>query len=406
MGILKANFWTEVGVWLTSAGWNLLHAALIVVGAFVLSWILRVLIRRVVRQIVSGVKKGQSVTDTQALVASPLAAVRVVQRTRTLGSVLSNIVNVTIGIITIILVIQVFAPDALTSFALLTAAIGAGLGFGAQNIVKDVLNGLFMVMEDQLGVGDVVDLGSATGVVEAVGIRVTQVRDVNGTLWFVRNGEILRVGNMSQGWSRVIVDLAVPYDTDIETVQSAMMEAATALATSPKWRSRILDKPELWGLESVSADAMVIRIVLKTRTTAKDDVSRELRLRLKQATDGLGVKLPSLEAVVLSGFDSAGSVNGAKPPRTRPTPVVPEKPVSGRKARAAAKRAPKAVADPGAIRIRPAIESPPEVTTPDAGSPASPTAPRAPRAPKQAPSQPPTQPPTTPAPTSQPPTRE
>ena len=278
MGILKANFWTEVGVWLTSAGWNLLHAALIVIGAFVLSWILRVLIRRVVRQIVSGVKKGQSVTDTQALVASPLAAVRVVQRTRTLGSVLSNIVNVTIGIITIILVIEVFAPTALTSFALLTAAIGAGLGFGAQNIVKDVLNGLFMVMEDQLGVGDVVDLGSATGVVEAVGIRVTQVRDVNGTLWFVRNGEILRVGNMSQGWSRVIVDLAVPYDTDIEAVQSAMMEAATALATSPKWRSRILDKPELWGLESVSADAMIIRIVLKTRTTAKDDVSRELRL--------------------------------------------------------------------------------------------------------------------------------
>ena len=392
MGILKANFWTEVGVWLTTAGWNLLHAALIVVGAFVLSWILRVLIRRVVRQIVSGVKKGQSVTDTQALVASPLAAVRVVQRTRTLGSVLSNIVNVTIGIITIILVIQVFAPDALTSFALLTAAIGAGLGFGAQNIVKDVLNGLFMVMEDQLGVGDVVDLGSATGVVEAVGIRITQVRDVNGTLWFVRNGEILRVGNMSQGWSRVIVDLAVPYEADIEAVQSAMMEAATALATSPKWRSRVLDKPELWGLESVSADAMVIRIVLKTRTTAKDDVSRELRLRLKQATDGLGIKLPSLEAVVLSGFDSAGSVNGAKPPRTRPTPVVPEKPVSGRKARAAAKRAPKAVADPGAIRIRPAIESAPDAASPGTVQPAAPTSPRSPRSPK---------PPTTPPPTTE-----
>lgn len=392
MGILKANFWTEVGVWLTSAGWNLLHAALLVAGAFVLSWILRVLIRRVVRQIVSGVKKGQNVTDTQALVASPLAAVRVVQRTRTLGSVLSNIVNVTIGIITIILVIQVFAPGALTSFALLTAAIGAGLGFGAQNIVKDVLNGLFMVMEDQLGVGDVVDLGSATGVVEAVGIRITQVRDVNGTLWFVRNGEILRVGNMSQGWSRVIVDLAVPYDADIEAVESAMMEAATALATSPKWRSRILDKPELWGLESVSADAMVIRIVLKTRTTAKDDVSRELRVRLKQATDGLGIKLPSLEAVVLSGFDGAGSVNGAKPPRTRPTPVIPDKPMTGRKARAAAKRAPKAVPDPGAVRIRPAIET--AAGASDGAPAATPTASRVPRAPEQPPAQPPTQPPT------------
>ncbi|MEY9953775.1 mechanosensitive ion channel family protein [Leifsonia sp. EB34] len=360
MSILKVDFWTSFGSWMVDAGWNLAHAAGIVLGAILLAWILRAVIRRVVRQIVSGVKKGQSVTDTQALVASPLAAVRVVQRTRTLGSVLSNIVNVTIGIITIILVIQVFAPDALTSFALLTAAIGAGLGFGAQNIVKDVLNGLFMVMEDQLGVGDVVDLGPATGVVEAVGIRVTQVRDVNGTLWFVRNGEILRVGNMSQGWSRVIVDVAVPYDTDIEAVQAKLMEAATALATSPKWRSRILDKPELWGLESISADAIVIRIVLKTRTTAKDDVSRELRLRLKQATDELGVTLPSLSAVVLSGFDGAGSVNGAKPPRTRPTPVVPDRPLTGRKARAAAKRTATRAADPGAIRIRPAIETKPD----------------------------------------------
>ncbi|QNE34415.1 mechanosensitive ion channel family protein [Leifsonia shinshuensis] len=360
MSILKANFWTSLGDWAVSTGWTLLNVFCIILGAVLISWLLRVIIRRVVKQIVSGVKKGQSVTDTQALVASPLAAVRVVQRTRTLGSVLSNIVNVTIGIIAIVMIFGVVAPNAASSLALLTAAIGAGLGFGAQNIVKDVLNGLFMVMEDQLGVGDVVDLGPATGVVEAVGIRITQVRDVNGTLWFVRNGEILRVGNMSQGWSRVIVDLAVPYDTDIETVQAKMMEAATALATSPKWRSRILDKPELWGMESISADAIVIRIVLKTRTTAKDDVSRELRLRLKQATDELGVTLPSLSAVVLSGFDGAGSVNGAKPPRTRPTPVVPDRPLTGRKARAAAKRTATRAPDPGAIRIRPAIETKPD----------------------------------------------
>lgn len=372
MEILKANFWTDLGSWAVEAGWNVLSAACIVAGAFLVSWILRVVIRKVVSRIVNGVKKGQNVSDTQALVASPLAAVRLVQRTRTLGSVLTNIVNVTIGIIAIILILNVFVPDVLGSFALLTAAIGAGLGFGAQNIVKDVLNGLFMVMEDQLGVGDVVDLGSATGVVEAVGIRVTQVRDVNGTLWFVRNGEILRVGNMSQGWARVIIDLAVPYDADIEAVQAKMMEAATALATSPKWRSRILDKPELWGLESISADAMVIRIVLKTRTTAKDDVSRELRVRLKAALDELGVKLPSLSAVVLTGFDSAASVAGAKPPRTRPSQVVtPEPPLKGRKARAAAKRQAataadaaatpkppaKRPADPGAIRIQPAIEN-------------------------------------------------
>ncbi|GAB3577387.1 hypothetical protein GCM10027406_11710 [Leifsonia lichenia] len=365
--MVKMDFWTNIGTWAVESGWVLLRVAAIIVGAFVLSWILRVVIRRVVRQIVTGVKKNQNVTDTQALPASPLAAVRVVQRTRTLGSVLSNIVNVTIGIIAIVLVIGELAPNALTSFALLSAAIGAGLGFGAQNIVKDVLNGLFMVMEDQLGVGDVVDLGSATGVVEAVGIRITQVRDVNGTLWFVRNGEILRVGNMSQGWSRVIIDLAVPYDVDVDAVEAKMMETATALATSPKWRSRILEKPELWGLESISADAMVIRIVIKTRTTAKDDVSRELRVRLKNALDEMEVKLPSLNAIVLSGFDSAASVTGAHPPRTRPTPVVPEAPaLKGRKARAAAKRSGVAPADPRALRIAGVKTTPEAKTTPDA----------------------------------------
>ncbi|WP_025157567.1 mechanosensitive ion channel family protein [Leifsonia aquatica] len=372
MGTLKTTFWTDLGTWAAQAGWNTLSAALIVVGAIALSWLLRVLIRRVVKQIVSGVKKGQNVTDTQALVASPLAAVRVVQRTRTLGSVLSNIVNVTIGIIAIILVLNVYASEVLGSFALLTAAIGAGLGFGAQNIVKDVLNGLFMVMEDQLGVGDIVDLGSATGVVEAVGIRITQVRDVNGTLWFVRNGEILRVGNMSQGWSRVVIDLAVPYDTDVEAVQEKMLATATALATSPKWRSRILEKPEIWGIESISADAIVIRVVIKTRTTAKDDVSRELRAQLKHALDEMGVKLPSLSAVVLSGFDSAGSVSGAKPPRTRPVQAVPEVPLTGRKARAAAK---KAAANPNAIRITPGASAavvPPRTPKPPAAEKAVP----------------------------------
>ena len=337
MLITTSNFWSDLGAHAADVGWVLAQIAGIIVGAFILAWILRVVIRRVVRQIVNGVKKTQNVQDTQALVASPLAAVRVVQRTRTIGTVLSNVVNVTVGIIAVILVINTAAPTALGSLALLTAAIGAGLGFGAQNIVKDVLNGLFMVMEDQLGVGDVVDLGSATGVVEAVGIRVTQVRDVNGTLWFVRNGEILRVGNMSQGWARVIIDLAVPYDTDVDAVQAKMLETANALATSPKWRSRILEKPEVWGLESISADALVLRIVIKTRSTARDDVSRELRIRLKEALDEMDVKLPALNTIVLSGFDGAASVTGARPPRTKPVAVV-EAP-TGRKARASRKAA-------------------------------------------------------------------
>jgi small-conductance mechanosensitive channel len=340
------DFWSGVGTFLIQSGWTLLAVAAYIGGAFLLSWILRVLIRHVVGQIVSGVKKKQNGDDTQAIAASPLAAVRVVQRTRTLGTVLSNIVNVAVAVVAVILVINRIDDTVLGSLALLTAAVGAGLGFGAQNIVRDVLNGLFMVMEDQLGVGDVVDLGPATGVVEEVGIRITKVRDVNGTLWFVRNGEILRVGNMSHGWARVIIDLAVPYEADVDAVQEKMLETANALASDPKWRSRIIEKPEIWGLESISAEALVIRLVIKTRTNVKDDVARELRSRLKTALDGMGLRLPALNSIVLSGFEGAASVKGARPPRTRPVATVAEPVPKKPRTRSA-----KAVADPRAVQV-------------------------------------------------------
>ncbi|RUQ97531.1 mechanosensitive ion channel family protein [Labedella endophytica] len=312
--------------------------ALIVLFAFATVWLMRLVIRHVVDRIVNGVKRQNNADDTKELSVSPLAAVRVVQRTRTIGTVLSNIVNVVVSVISIVLIVNTIDQSIIGSLALLTAALGAGLGFGAQNIVKDVLNGLFMVMEDQLGVGDVVDLGPATGVVEAVGIRITQVRDVNGTLWFVRNGEILRVGNMSQGWARVIVDLAVPYDVDVDAVQDTLLETASTFSRETKWRTRILERPESWGLESISDDALVVRLVIKTRTSAKDDVARELRLRLKAAMDEMDVKLPSLKSVVLEGFDGAASVSGARPPRTKPVGVVDmpvtKKPPRGRRPKA------------------------------------------------------------------------
>lgn len=320
--VIDPTLWENVLRWLGEAGVNLLSIAAIIVGAFFASWVLRVIIRRVVNRIVSGAKSKANVDDTQALERSPLAAMRLVQRTRTLGSILQNIVNVAIVIITILLVFNILAPSALGSFALLSAAIGAGLGFGAQNIVKDVLNGIFIVAEDQVGIGDVVDLGLATGIVEYVSVRITHVRDVNGTLWYVRNGEITRIGNMSQGWSRVIIDLALPVDVEIDQVEKTMLATAKSLAKDPKWRTRVIEQPEVWGLESITGDALVIRLVMKTRANAKDDVARELRMRLKRAMDELGVTLPSMNTVMLAGLEGAQRVRGANPPRTRPTPVT------------------------------------------------------------------------------------
>ncbi|MDY0829165.1 mechanosensitive ion channel [Microbacterium sp. BG28] len=369
-----------MGSFFTTAGFKALGVLAIIVGAIVVSWILRGVIHRVVERIVSGAKSKAQVTDTQALDRSPLAAVRLVQRTRTLGSILQNIVNVTIVIIGIILIVNMIDSDILGSFALLTAAIGAGLGFGAQNIVKDVLNGIFIVAEDQVGIGDVVDLGLATGVVEYVSVRVTHVRDVNGTLWYVRNGEITRIGNMSQGWSRVIIDLSVRADADLDAVEKAMLDAAKQLAKDPKWRTRIIEQPEIWGLESISGDALVIRLVMKTRSNAKDDVARELRVRLKRAMDAMGIQLPLLNSIMLSGLEAAGRVRGANPPRTKPIPVAAdERPVwrpkrMGRGARAVADATPPAEGGEPAEERAPATENAPS---------AAPRKPRKPRTPPE-----------------------
>ncbi|MFC5501983.1 mechanosensitive ion channel family protein [Lysinimonas soli] len=310
------DFGNGVLAFLTGAWGKPVSVLLIIVVSILVRIILQFVIRRVVDRIVNGVKKKQNVEDTMALQASPMAAVRIVQRTRALGGVFSSVVTTVIVIIAVVLIISTVSPQASGAFSLITAALGAGLGFGAQNLVKDVLNGLAMVGEDQLGVGDVVDLGPATGVVEEVGIRITKIRDVNGTLWYVRNGEILRVGNLSQGWARVIIDLAVPYEADIDEVEARMLATALELQQAARWKRLILERPEVWGIESISAEAIVIRLVVKTRSGSKDDVARELRARLKKALDELGVKLPSLNSIVLSGYEGAASVKGARPPKT------------------------------------------------------------------------------------------
>jgi small-conductance mechanosensitive channel len=311
------SFWSGVGDFLTGFWGKPTQVLAIIVVAGIVRAILLVVIRHVVTRVVKGADRVKS-KDSVSLASSPLAAVRIVQRTRALGSVLSSVVTALLILVSVILIIYTISPQASGAFSLITAALGAGLGFGAQNIVKDVLNGLAMVSEDQLGVGDVVDTGFATGVVESVGIRTTQIRDVNGTLWYVRNGEILRIGNLSQGWARVIIDLAVPYESDVEAVQATMLATALTMQEDEHWKPVILERPEIWGIESISAEAVVIRLVVKTKSGSKDDVARELRGRLKVALDELGVKLPALNSILLSTYERGPK---APPRAVAKTPV-------------------------------------------------------------------------------------
>ena len=312
-------FWVTTGEFIHSFRTPLLIVAILIAAALI-RWLLKSVIRRTVNQVVSGVKKKQNVEDTQELIASPLHAARVVQRTRTLGSVLNNFVTAAVVGVAIVMILDTLGVPVLGIIGA-AGVLAAGLAFGAQNVVKDLLNGIFMVFEDQLGVGDVVDLGEVSGTVEEVGLRVTKVRSVDGTLWFVRNGEILRVGNLSQDWARVIIDLPAPYTADVAAIQEKLLQTATTMANSAAWRSKILEKPEIWGIESVSAEAIVIRLVMKARPAEQWAVARELRLRLKLALDEININLPALNRVVIDNRGSA-SMHEPVPAKTKPLPTA------------------------------------------------------------------------------------
>lgn len=282
--------------------WPLVEVIMIIVGAWIVHWVLQQLIKRFVRQIIEGVKRKRGVDDTQMLaIRSPLESVRTVQRTRTIGQVLSNILTVVVVIVATLWCIGVISPSFLQSLTVLSAAIGAGLGFGAQKIVGDVLNGMFMVVEDQIGVGDEVDMEYASGTVEAVGIRVTQVRDVYGQLWYVRNGEIQRVGNYSQGWNRAIIDLPVPYHEDRERVQRIIERVGTEMYEDVDWMMKLLEKPSVWGLQTLSAESVIMRLAVKTSPGERWAVERELRARIQDALKAENITLPPMNLVRFDG---------------------------------------------------------------------------------------------------------
>jgi small-conductance mechanosensitive channel len=293
--------------------WLVRALVILIVGVIAL-WSVSKVIDRVVDRVVSGVKLHHGAEDTKALEASPVEAMRQVQRARTLGIVLNAFAKWAIWIIVIIMVLTEFGV-AVTPLIASVGILGAALGFGAQSLVKDMLNGLFMVFEDQLGIGDIVNLGQVTGVVERVGIRVTEVRDASGTLWFIRNGEVLQVGNFSKDWARIILDVPVPYTLDIDEAQDALLAAAKDFATQSEWRRKILEDPEMWGIESISHEALMVRLTIKVRAGEQFALRRALHRYVKSALDKRGIDLPALNRMVVE--DGSYRVGDAKAPPTK-----------------------------------------------------------------------------------------
>jgi moderate conductance mechanosensitive channel len=251
-----------------------------IIFVLLIAVLVRIAAHRLINKITS--RAAQAGGNGKSDAAHRLPGERRHQRANALGSILRNAASVLIFGIAAVTI----AGDLGLNLAPVLASagvLGLAIGFGAQSLVRDFLSGIFMLLEDQYGVGDVIDAGAATGTVEAVSLRVTRLRDVNGVVWHVRNGTINRIGNESQGWARAVVDFPVAYDQDLPRVRQTMKHTADQMWTEPRWHDVIMEEPEVWGVESVSSDAIVMRLVARTLPLRQWEVARELRERLKNA---------------------------------------------------------------------------------------------------------------------------
>jgi len=283
----------RLGSWLVGTGLRI--AVIVLVGVATLVT-LRVLIRSVTQHIAEGApgigEVPQPGEGAGALLGrlGPLASARRAQRARTIGSVLRSTSTLVIGTLVVLLVLDALGQN-IAPFIASAGIVGVALGFGAQSLVKDFLSGMFMLLEDQYGVGDVVDVGPAVGTVESVGLRVTKIRDATGTLWYVPNGTMTRVGNKTQGFAKAVVEVKVDYFASLDEVRAILRAAAAQVVADPVVGTYVHDEPTITGIEDLTADAITLRVSLRTAPAMQWDVARELRIAVRAGLAAAGVPL-------------------------------------------------------------------------------------------------------------------
>lgn len=219
------------------------------------------------------------------------AAARRQQRAQTIGSVLKSTVSIVLLVWVVLSVLNVFGVN-IAPFIASAGVVGLAIGFGAQNLVRDFVTGVFMLLEDQYGVGDTVDLGEASGEVESVGLRITTVRDIDGTLWYVRNGEIARVGNMSQDYAVARIEVPVALSADLQQAERVALDAAREAVKDEAIAAKVLGEPEMLGVQTMSSDQVTLRLTIKTKPNAQWSVQRRLRREILRAYDENEIDLP------------------------------------------------------------------------------------------------------------------
>lgn len=285
--------------WLAANAQALVATPLRILLIVLVAAIARAVINRGIRRLTERTATGQVPTilkprrskgvDHQQVVEQ--VAARRTQRAEAIGSVLRSFASIVVFFIAVVMVLGELGIN-LAPIVASAGVVGVALGFGAQNLIKDFIAGIGIILEDQYGVGDVVDLGEASGTVEAVGLRITRLRDVNGVVWYARNGEVLRVGNKSQGYAQVVIDMPVTHDTDLERCRVVMQEVGDAVYAEPEWAEVILAEPESLGVESITPQAIVMRLQVRTTNADQWRVARELRMRLQERFATEGIRIP------------------------------------------------------------------------------------------------------------------
>ena len=276
----------------------------ILVLASVANWVGRRAVKRSLTKLHSGAVRermgAMRKRTPAALLETGETSVRAEQRIDALSSVLRSVLSFVIWATAALMCLGEVGIE-LGPLIAGAGVLGVAIGFGSQSLVRDFLSGAFILVEDQFGVGDIVDVGEATGTVEAVSLRTTRLRAIDGTVWHVPNGEIRRVGNMSQHWSRALLDIEVAYDTVVEHARAVIKRVADSV-----WEEDdgVLEEPELWGVQELGTTGVAIRLVVKTQPSKQYEISRLLRERIKSAFDDEGIEIPTPYNTVLVRGDA------------------------------------------------------------------------------------------------------
>ncbi|GGZ78311.1 mechanosensitive ion channel family protein [Streptomyces echinoruber] len=281
---------TNAASWVEQNWSTWLAIGLRVLLILVVAAVLRAVVRRAITKLIERMNRTVQTVDGTGLAGLLVNAERRRQRAAAIGSVLRSVASFLIMGTAALMILSAFEIN-LAPLLASAGVAGVAIGFGARNLVTDFLSGVFMILEDQYGVGDTIDAGVATGEVIEVGLRVTKLRGDGGEIWYVRNGEVKRIGNMSQGWSVANVDVTVRADEDLDRLKATLDQVAEKMSKEEPWNELLWGPVEVLGLDSVLLDSMVVRVSAKTMPGKSLSVERELRWRIKRAFDAADIRI-------------------------------------------------------------------------------------------------------------------